>query len=73
MLYLGAESEFPKLLAAAQLNNQTVSEFMRDAANDAAEECGAAAIFTERRTGDRRTQEVPVRHERRRRDRREED
>jgi hypothetical protein len=72
VVYLGADSEFPKLLAAAQLNNQTVSEFMRDAANAAAEECGAPAIFTERRAADRRAQTVRVRHDRRHGDRREE-
>jgi hypothetical protein len=73
VLYLGAESEFPKLVAAAQLNNQTLSEFMRDAANDAAEECGAPAIFIERRRGDRRQQAVPCAHNRRAGDRRESD
>lgn len=65
-----AESEFVRLKAAVALNLTTISEFLRDAANSAAEESGAEQPFLERRQGDRRRQPVPVGTERRRQDRR---
>ena len=66
-----AESELQRLRAVAQLNLTTVSEFLRDAANAAAEESGAEAPFVERRAGhDRRQLQVPAVEERRRKDRR---
>lgn len=72
VVYVGADTEFPRLLAAAQLNQQSVSEYLRDAGNDAAEDCGAPAIFVERRTAERRTRRQVVPVDRRRAPRREE-
>lgn len=73
VVYLGAESEFPRLVAAAQMNGTTLSDFLRDAANDAAEECGAPPIFLERRRHARRAVELPIIIDRRQSRRREED
>lgn len=74
MVYVGADTEFPRLLAAAQLNQQSISEYLRDAGNDAAEDCGAPPIFVERRGAfrpDRRQRPRPVPVDRRRGARRE--
>jgi len=65
-----AVSEFELLKAVAALNFVTIAEFLRDAANDAAEECGAARPCVERRSRERRRQTQPRAVERRTIDRR---
>lgn len=65
-----SESELELLRVVAQLNLVTIAEFVRDAVNDAAEECGATPPCFERRRGERRGQAERPPLERRRAERR---
>jgi hypothetical protein len=47
-VYLSS-SELARLRQVASRNGQAISEFLRLAGNDAAEECGEAVIFVDRR------------------------